>query len=167
MQFSPPERTSYDAHVLTTSYLYVGRVAPAGQFRTWLNDTEVRGLCILGPTCVALEVGRAVEAGLAQLYVAKSDIVAIDILSPAARQTEQLMQRRVPMTVTTELFAISGQCSLMAEQRPEHMLNLVRGSFLAVVQATIRPIVNMRPLPFTESAMLMLNTDHVKTFRAD
>jgi len=167
MQFTPPERASYDAHVLTTSYLYIGRVEPIGQFRTWLNDSDVRGLCVIGPTCVSLEVGRAVEAGLARLYVAKSDIVAIDILSPAARQTEQLMQRRVPMTLTTELFSIKGQCSLMAELRPDQVLNLVRGPFLAVLQATIRPIVNMRPLPFTESAMLMLNTDHVKTYVTD
>ena len=167
MQFAPLERTSYDAHVLATRYLYLGRVEPIGQFLPWLNAAGVHSLCASSPTCVSLEVGREAEAGITRLNVAKSDIVAMDLLSPVARQTEQLMQRKVAMTFTTELFCISGQCSLMNEIRPEDMLDHLKGPFVALTQATIRPIVNMRPLPFNLSALLILNTAHVETFRAD
>ncbi len=167
MQFAPLERPSYDAHVVATHYLYLGRVEPIGQFLPWLNDAQVHALPVIGPTCVSLEVGRDVQAGIGRMNLAKSDIVAMDLLSPAARQTEQLMQRKVPMTFTTELFCISGQCSLMNEIRPEDMLDHLKGPFVALTQATIRPIVNMRPLPFNLSALLILNTAHVEAFWTD
>lgn len=152
----------FKVRVLTPAYLLTGEIEENTAFLGWLNNKDKLTLDLHNVEGLVLDPDSSMPATAAPLVtLAKSQVVAIDMLSPQGQRTINLSERRQLAVLYTARFIIQANLHPTGEMPINNIPNVVKSNFVAVSQAQLHPLLPTRKLPSLESALMVLNWNHI------
>lgn len=152
----------FQVRVYTPAYLLTGEVEETHSFLGWLNNKDKTTLDLHNVEALLLDPNSSIPATAAgQVTLHKSQVVAIDMFSPAAQQALKVTGRPELAVLYTARFIIQANLHPTGEMPISRIPDVVKSNFVAVTQAQLHPLVPTRRLPALESPVMILNWSHV------
>lgn len=157
----------FKVRVFTPAYLLTGEVDENNALLGWLNNKDKSTLDLHQVEALVLDPQAALPATQAGLVtLAKSQVVGIDMLSPAAQRTINVGSRAELAVFYTARFMIQARLHPTGDMPIQNIPNVVKSDFVAVSGVKLYPLLPTRKLPALESALLILNWRHVDFYHA-
>jgi hypothetical protein len=96
----------------------------------------------------------------------KSQVVAIDMVSPDGQQTLKVSDRTVLSVLYTQRFIIQANLHPTGDMPINRIPDVVKSNFVPVTQVNMHPLFPTRKLPRLESPVMILNWRHIDFYHA-
>ncbi|MBN1991407.1 MAG: hypothetical protein JW953_01795 [Anaerolineae bacterium] len=153
--------------VLTPAYLLTGEVEENTAFLGWLNNKDKNSLDLLNVEGLVLDPNAAMPATAAKLITLdKSQVVAIDMVSPDSQQAIKVSQRAVLTVLYTGRFIIQANLHPSGEMSINRIADVSRSDFVPATNVQLHPLIPTRQLPRQNSPIMIFNWRHVDFYHA-
>jgi hypothetical protein len=149
---------SFVIRAYTAAYVLIGQSESTNAFLGWLNNPNKRTLDLLEVQGLSLDPD-ATLTNFSQPLVTlpKNQILAIDMVSPAAQASVQMSSRAELSVLYTERFVIQANMHPSGDMPISNIFNVVGGDFLPVSDARLFPAIPTRTLPTDSARVLVVN----------
>ncbi len=157
----------FKVRVLTPAYLLTGEIEENNAFLGWLNNKDKSTLDLHNVEGLVLDPNASMPATMAKtVTLAKSQVVAIDMLTPAAQKTISVSGRAQLAVLYTARFIV--QCNLhpTGDMPIGNIPNVVKSDFTPATKVQLHPLLPTRKLPALESALMLFNWRHIDFYHA-
>ncbi len=152
----------FQIRVLTPSYLLTGQAEETNAFLGWLNNKNKNTLELHTVESIVLDPNSSIPATTAPLVtIPKSQVVAIDMLSPTAQRAIKISGRTELAAFYTARFIIQANLHPTGEMPISRIPDVVKSNFVAVTQAQLHPLIPTRQLPALKATLMVLNWQYV------
>ena len=152
----------FQVRVYTPAYLLTGAVEETHSFLGWMNNKDKSTLDLHHVEALVLDPKSSIPAVAAgQVTLHKSQVVAIDMFSPTARQAIKMSDRAELAVLYTARFMIQANLHPGGDMPISRIPDVVKSNFVAVTQAKLHPLLPTRRLPALESPVMILNWHHL------
>lgn len=153
---------SFVIRVYTPLYVLIGQSESNNAFLGWINNPNKQTLDLMEVQGLSLDPN-ATLANFSQPLVTlpKSQIVAIDMVSPEAQASVQMFSRAELSVLYTERFVIQANMHPTGDMPVSNIFNVVGGDFLPVSDARLYPVIPTRELPTDYARVLIVNKSFV------
>ena len=153
--------------VLTPAYLLTGEVEENNAFLGWLNNKDKNTLDLNDVEGLVLDPHAAMPATAAnQVTLEKSQVVAIDMLSPDGQQTIRVSERAVLTVLYTARFIIQANLHPTGDMPINRIPDVVKSNFVPATQVKLHPLLPTRQLPRLESPLMIFNWRYIDFYHA-
>ncbi len=157
----------FKVRVLTPAYLLTGEVEENNAFLGWLNNKDKNTLDVHNVEALVLDPQASLPATRAKMVtLAKSQVVGIDMVSPAGQRTINVGSRAELAIFYTARFLIQARLHPTGDMPIQNIPNVVKSDFVAVSSVKLHPLLPTRKLPALESVLLLLNWRHIDFYHA-
>jgi hypothetical protein len=157
----------FKIRVLTPAYLLTGEVEENNAFVGWLNNKDKLTLDLHNAEGLVLDPEASLPATAAKLVtLAKSQVVAIDMVSPEGQRTINVPQRSQLAVLYTARFIIQANLHPTGDMPISNIPNVTKSNFVPVTQVQLHPLLLTRKLPSLESKLMILNWSHVDFYHS-
>jgi hypothetical protein len=152
----------FKVHVLTPAYLLTGDIEENNAFLGWLNNKDKSTLDLHNVEGLLLDPHTTMPATMAKMVtLAKSQVVAIDMLTPAGQKTINLGSRTQLAVFYTARFIIQGNLHPTGDMPISNIPNVIKSDFTPISKVQLHPLLPTRKLPALESALMLLNWRYI------
>lgn len=157
----------FRVRVLTPAYLLTGEVEENNAFLGWLNNKDKSTLDLKNVEGLILDPTASMPATTAKMVtLAKSQVVAIDMLDAAAQRTISLGNRTQLAVLYTARFIIQANLHPTGDMPISNIPNVVKSDFVPASRVKLHPLLPTRKMPSLESAVMIFNWRHVDFYHA-
>ena len=157
----------FKVRVLTPAYLLTGEVEENNAFLGWLNNKDKLTLDLRNAEGLVLDPRSSMPATAAGLItLAKSQVVAIDMLSPEGQRTISVSPRKELAVLYTVRFIFQANVRPTGDMPISNIPNVTKSNFVPVTDVQMHPLLPTRQLPSLESKLMILNWSHVDFYHA-
>lgn len=157
----------FKVRVLTPAYLLTGEVEENTAFLGWLNNKDKLTLDLHNVEGLVLDPESSLPATAAPLVtLAKSQVVAVDMLSPEGQRTISVSNRKELAVLYTGRFVVQGNLHPTGDMPINNIPNVVKSNFVPLTQVQLHPLLPTRKLPALEAAVMIFNWAHVDFYHA-
>ena len=153
--------------VFTPAYHLTGEVEENSAFLGWLNNKDKNTLDLHNVQGLLLDPKASLPATAAkQVTLEKSQVVAIDMVSPDGQQTLKVSDRAILSVLYTQRFIIQANLHPPGDMSINHIPDVVKSNFVPATQVKMHPLHPTRKLPRLESPVMILNWRHIDFYHA-
>jgi len=157
----------FKVRVLTPAYLLTGEIEENSAFLGWLNNKDKATLDLHNVEGLVLDPNTTLPATAAKMVtLAKSQVVGIDMLTPAGQKTISVSNRTQLAVLYTGRFIIQGNLHPTGDMPISNIPNVVKSDFVPVTGVSLHPLLPTRKLPSLESPMMIFNWRHIDFYHA-
>ena len=153
--------------VFTPAYHLTGEVEENSAFLGWLNNKDKSTLDLHNVQGLLLDPQASLPATAAkQVTLEKSQVVAIDMVSPDGQRTLQVSERKVLAVLYTQRFIIQANLHPTGDMPINRIPDVVKSNFVTATQVKLHPLHPTRKLPRLESPIMILNWRHIDFYHS-
>ena len=157
----------FKVRVLTPAYLLTGEVEENTAFLGWLNNRDKLTLDLHNVEGLVLDPESSLPATAASLVtLAKSQVVAMDMLSQQGQRTISVSNRKELAVLYTSRFVVQGNLHPTGDMPINNIPNVVKSNFVPLTQVQLHPLLPTRKLPALEAELMIFNWAHVDFYHA-
>jgi hypothetical protein len=152
----------FNVRVLTPAYLLTGEVEENNAFLGWLNNKDKSTLDLHNVEGLILDPNASMPATRANMVtLAKSQVVGIEMLNPAAQRTISVGNRIQLAVLYTARFIIQANLHPTGDMPISNIPNVVKSDFVPASSVKLHPLLPTRMLPSLEAALMIFNWRHI------
>ncbi|MBI1880973.1 MAG: hypothetical protein HYR94_22565 [Chloroflexi bacterium] len=157
----------FRVRVLTPAYLLTGEVEENNAFLGWLNNKDKSTLDLQNVEGLILDPNASMPATMAKMVtLAKSQVVGIDMLDPAAQRTISVGNRTQLAVLYTARFIVQANLHPTGDMPISNIPNVVKSDFVPASSVKLHPLLPTRKLPSLESALMIFNWRHIDFYHS-
>lgn len=165
MSFPTIESKQYPAEILTEHYLMKCVIEPPGELMTHIDSTERNNFLIKNIVLTGLTNDSVINtANIKELWVTRDEIILIRVNEEDVKDSLQHLPSKETLRIFLPGFVVQGTISRGEDTRVGDMFDVFKGIWVAVHDAHIFPLTNVKAQVFRQASLVLINKNRIRFY---